>query len=182
MDVFGRSWENYVERIKTNWLNTITENDAVIISGDVSWDMYINEAYEDFRFLNSLPGIKVISKGNHDYWWTTHKKINAFIDDNNFKGFVFLHNNAFLYQGIAVCGCRGWITPKDSNFTKDDKKIYLRELLRLELSIKEGLKFMFGTGIRVSIIRYFLMTTWTLVLYPFILKKIMSKNPSYAVK
>lgn len=136
MDVFGGRWSNYMEKLRNNWIDTINDNDTVIIPGDVSWATYIENAYEDFRYIDKLPGSKIISKGNHDYWWTTSSKLNKYLKANEFESISFLHNNAFLVENLAVCGTRGWKCPGEDDFKKDDEKIYLRETERLELSIK----------------------------------------------
>lgn len=140
MDIFGCDWDNYVNRIFENWSKIVKDEDVVIICGDVSWATYLVEAYNDFKFINSLPGQKVISKGNHDYWWTTLKKLESYVLQEGFNSIHFLHNNAYRYQDVAVCAARGWITPAESSFNEEDDKIYKRELIRLELSINEGRK------------------------------------------
>lgn len=140
MDVFGGRWSNYMEKLKDNWISNVSEKDTVIIPGDVSWATYIDSAYEDFRFIDDLPGKKVISKGNHDYWWTTSSKLNKYLTENNFSTISFMHNNAFELEGVGVCGTRGWKGPGEDDFKKDDEKIYKREIERLELSVKAALK------------------------------------------
>ncbi|AEY64782.1 metallophosphoesterase [Clostridium sp. BNL1100] len=140
MDVFGGRWSNYMEKLKENWIGNVSDNDTVIIPGDVSWATYIDSAYEDFRFIEDLPGKKVISKGNHDYWWTTSSKLNKYLSENNLSTISFMHNNAFELEGVAVCGTRGWKGPGEDDFKKDDEKIYKREIERLELSVKAALK------------------------------------------
>jgi predicted phosphohydrolase len=140
MDIFGGRWSNYMEKIKENWEKTVGEEDSVIIPGDVSWATYIDSAYEDFRYIEELPGKKIISKGNHDYWWTTSSKLNKYLEENDIKTISFMHNNAFMVEGLAVCGTRGWKCPGEDDFKKDDEKIYKREIERLELSIKAALK------------------------------------------
>lgn len=140
MDVFGGRWSNYMEKLKENWISNVSQDDTVIIPGDVSWATYIDSAYEDFRFIEDLPGKKVISKGNHDYWWTTSSKLNKYLTENNLSTITFMHNNAFELEEVAVCGTRGWKGPGEDDFKKDDEKIYKREIERLELSIKAALK------------------------------------------
>ncbi len=139
MDVFGQKWSNYMQRLESNWNDTIRPEDYVIIPGDISWATYLEQAVEDFNFIDSLPGNKIISKGNHDYWWTTHSKLEQFLTGNNFSSIHFMHNNSVKVGNIAVCGTRGWICPGDDGFGADDKKIYNRELQRLDLSIKSAL-------------------------------------------
>jgi predicted phosphohydrolase len=138
MDVFGDRWAGYMDRLEENWRRLVGEDDFVIIPGDISWATYLDEAYEDFNFINRLPGKKIISKGNHDYWWTTASKLNKFLDENGFPSIVFMHNNSFIIEGTAVCGTRGWNIPGEDDFTAEDTKIYQRELQRLELSLKNA--------------------------------------------
>lgn len=138
MDVFGAKWNNHTERIKENWLSVVKENDTVIIPGDLSWGMKTTDAAGDFLFLESLPGKKIISKGNHDYWWQTMKKLSAFLESLNIKSITFLHNNAYLCEDFIICGTRGWFI--DTAYTPEDEKIVNREAERLKLSLNEGLK------------------------------------------
>ena len=140
MDVFGKHWERYMERIKYNWEKEIVDDDYVLIPGDVSWATYLEQIYEDFNFINQLPGIKIISKGNHDYWWSTVSKLEKYVKENNFNTIRFLHNNSFTYKDAVICGTRGWNCPGDEQFSQEDEKIYNRELVRLELSLNQGIK------------------------------------------
>ncbi len=139
MDIF-KSWENYVQRIEENWKKTVRENDTVLLCGDLSWATYLEDTVADFDFLSKLPGKKIISKGNHDYWWTTMSKLNKFLEEKEIKDVVFLNNNAYLYEDVAICAARGWKSPFDKDFSKEDEKIYEREIIRLRLSLEEGLK------------------------------------------
>lgn len=136
MDVFGYRWNNYMERLKINWLKTVSSDDYVIIPGDISWATYLQEAKEDFTFINELPGKKIISKGNHDYWWTTIAKLEKFVTSMEFNTISFMHNNSYNLGQDIVCGTRGWICPGNDDFGKEDEKIYKREVQRLELSLK----------------------------------------------
>ncbi|OPZ89793.1 MAG: Calcineurin-like phosphoesterase [Firmicutes bacterium ADurb.Bin419] len=138
MDIFGERWYNYMERLEQNWLETVGEKDYVIVPGDISWATYLEQAYEDFCFIDKMPGRKIISKGNHDYWWTTLSKLNKFLCVNEFKSISFMHNNSFDIEGITLCGTRGWKCPGDDGFNEEDRKIFDRELLRLELSLKSA--------------------------------------------
>lgn len=133
MDVFGKEWENYMERIKENWNSIVKPEDTVIVSGDISWAMYLEDAIEDFKFINNLPGTKIISKGNHDFWWESLTKLNNFLKENKFDTIKILHNNCIECDDYVICGTRGWI--------EEEKKIFDRELIRLELSLKESEKF-----------------------------------------
>ena len=140
MNIFGERWDNYVEKIEYEWKKCVKEDDFVIINGDFSWAMYLKEAVNDFQFISKLPGKKIISKGNHDYWWETLKKMNEFLEENNFHDITFLHNNAVLCGEVAVCAAKGWISPNDKNFKSEDMRLYQRELIRFETSLKEAKK------------------------------------------
>jgi predicted phosphohydrolase len=137
MDVFGCKWTNYEEKIKANWIEKVTDSDTVIIAGDFSWATYLEDSVEDFRFVNNLPGKKIILKGNHDYWWTTLNKMNNFIKENNFKNIFFLHNNFYECEEYLICGTRYW----DYDETYDNEKIFNREIERLTLSINAAMKY-----------------------------------------
>ena len=133
MDIFG-GWENYTERIEKNWNSVVGEDDCVVIPGDISWAMSIEEALPDFEFISRrLRGRKIISKGNHDYWWTTLKKMNGFLQTNGFDNIRILHNNAFEECGIAICGTRGWI---NDDGEPQDELVLLREAGRMDASLK----------------------------------------------
>lgn len=135
MTVFGGAWENYVEKIKEGF-SGITPEDTCVICGDITWSMDLEGAREDFSFIHSLPGHKIILKGNHDYWWTTASKAYKFFEENGFDSLDVLNNNYFpIGEDIAVCGTRGWFYEVD-NGTAHDKKIMLREIGRLETSLK----------------------------------------------
>lgn len=136
MDIFGVRWDNYVEKIEYEWKKNVKEEDFVIVNGDFSWATYLSEALRDFQFIEALPGKKLISKGNHDYWWETITKMNAFLEENDIKSVTFMQNNAILCDAVAVCGAKGWISPADKAFKKEDEKFYRRELIRLEASLK----------------------------------------------
>lgn len=136
MDVF-RGWQNHTEKIEANWKRLVKNDDTVVIGGDISWAISLEEATADFCFIDSLPGEKIILKGNHDYWWSTVKKINEFLQKNKFNTIKILHNNTYSDGNIAICGTRGWIY--DSGATKDIKVIS-RECGRLEASIESAVK------------------------------------------
>jgi predicted phosphohydrolase len=104
--------------------------------GDFSWATYLPEAIPDFAWLESLPGKKIMSKGNHDYWWTTQRKLDAFFAENGIGSVRILHNNAILAGEYAICGTRGWKSPGDEDFSPEDRKIFLREQERLKLSMQ----------------------------------------------
>jgi len=136
MNVFGRNWDNYEEKMRANWNKLVKDDDYVLVCGDISWATYIEEAKLDFEYIASLNGTKIISKGNHDYWWTTAAKQKKFLEENKIDKIMFLHNNSYvLPDGTAVCGSRGWFS-EDMHKAAEDEKIYDRELIRLELSLK----------------------------------------------
>ncbi|MDF2524047.1 MAG: Calcineurin-like phosphoesterase, partial [Clostridiales bacterium] len=128
MDIFGDRWINYMKKLKDNWEQVVKEEDSVIITGDISWATYLEQAVEDFRFIEALPGDKVISKGNHDYWWSTASKLDTFRTENNLSSIRFMHNNSYKLENIILCGTRGWKCPGDEDFSAEDRKIYDREL------------------------------------------------------
>ncbi len=138
MDIFGDAWGDYTQKIEANWQSIIKPEDLVIIPGDVSWATYIEDAYEDFKFINNLNGKKVILKGNHDYWWTTLSKMNKFLAENNFDTIQILNNTAVGFENAAICGTRGWWYKDEQS--GDDEKILDREKLRLVLALEEAVK------------------------------------------
>lgn len=138
MEVFGLAWDNYINRIYDNWHTAIGKDDTVLIGGDISWAMHLDDCFKDFEFLNSLPGNKLLFKGNHDYWWESATKMKAFAQRHNFSTISFMQNNAVIIEDCLITGSRGWVLPGDPGFGSDDDKIYKRELLRLELSLKSG--------------------------------------------
>lgn len=131
MELFGDNWSNYENRIFENWKNTVKDEDLVLIAGDISWAMTIDEAYKDLSRIEKLPGKKVLIKGNHDYWWSSLKKIN----DLNLKSIYFLQNNSYCYENVDIVGTRGW---ENCNEFSDTINVYTRELMRLELSIQSS--------------------------------------------
>ena len=134
MEVFGVGWENYVERLKEGF-SEVREEDTVILCGDLSWGMSLQEAEKDFAFLDhELPGEKWILKGNHDYWWGTANKMNSFFQEKGFTRLHILHNNCALYGENALCGTRGWFF--EENGSPHWEKVFNRELIRLEASLK----------------------------------------------
>lgn len=133
MDVFGGGWLGYVEKLKEGF-SQISPEDTVVLCGDLSWGMSLEEAREDFAFLNELPGRKVMLKGNHDYWWNTASKMNKFFQENGFDTLNILHNNCILYGDVALCGTRGWFYEEDRG--EHSAKVFNRELMRLEASLK----------------------------------------------
>ena len=137
MDIF-RGWQNYVERLTENWNSTVFDDDTVVIPGDISWAMRIEDTETDFRFINDkLNGNKILLKGNHDYWWATLGKMDKFLADKGFDRIKILNNNAYLAENICVVGTRGWI---NDGTEEADAKVLAREEGRLRMSASEGLK------------------------------------------
>lgn len=136
MNIFGTNWEDYEEKIKEDWLKKVTKEDYIILPGDFSWAMYLEETTKDFEFINQLPGKKILLKGNHDYWWTTVTNMRKFLKENNFENIDFLHNNSYEIEGKIIVGTRGWILSEEP----EDKRLTKREADRLELSIINGIK------------------------------------------
>lgn len=131
MDTF-EGWQNYTQKLETNWNKVVAENDDVLIAGDISWAMNFDELVADFQFLEKLNGNKIILKGNHDYWWNTVSKMNKFLLENEFKTIKFLYNNSYDCEGVSVCGTRGWML---ENEDEDNERILLREIGRLKRSL-----------------------------------------------
>jgi predicted phosphohydrolase len=138
MDVFGENWENYTQKIHDNWMNTVSDNDTVILCGDTSWGMNLTEALPDFEFLENLPGKKILLKGNHDYWWNSVKKMKDFFAEHNLFSFDILHNNDYVFDNIGIAGTRGWFYGESSSDAEDAKIIH-REAERLKFSIEKAL-------------------------------------------
>jgi len=132
MNVFGDKWNNYEEKIKDDWLSKVKDDDYVILAGDISWAMYLEEATKDFEFINNLPGKKIILKGNHDYWWETVTKLNTFLKENKFNSIMFLHNNFIDVGDYLICGTRYWAETEGY----DNEKVFNREITRAKLSLK----------------------------------------------
>lgn len=150
MDSFP-GWNDYVSRIEKNWNKLVTDDDTVVIAGDISWAMNFDELRADFEFLNNLKGTKIIIKGNHDYWWNTLKKMNEFIEQNHFDTIKILFNNSYTVDGVSVCGSRGWMFEGED---EHDEKVLNREVGRLKLSLDSA-----ETDNRVVFLHYPPITT-----------------------
>ncbi len=132
MGIFGKNWENHDLKIKENWGKNVSSEDLVLIPGDFSWGMNLEDIKQDIEYLNKLPGKKLLLRGNHDYWWTSSKKMKEFFPDN----IKFIQNDHYqVNEELYVCGTRGWSVPGEKGFTPEDEKIYQRELSRLRLSL-----------------------------------------------
>lgn len=147
MEIFGDNWKEHYKKIKLDWESKVKVDDLVLLPGDFSWAIDLKGNLEEFKYLEELPGKKILLKGNHDYWWNSLSKMNKFLEENDIKSIGFLHNNSYLFQDYIIVGTRGW---EDSN-TEDDLKILKRERLRLELSLKDGVsKYGSDKGIIVN--------------------------------
>ena len=133
MDIFGGAWGGYVEKLVAGF-RVVGPEDTVVLCGDLSWWMSLQEAEPDFAFLHTLPGKKIFLKGNHDYWWETTTKMTRFFAERGFSDFSVLHNNCFFYQGVALCGTRGWFLDEEKK--GHNEKMMRREVIRLETSLK----------------------------------------------
>ena len=133
MDIFGENWKGHEEKIKQDWINKVKNQDLVILPGDFSWSTYLKDTYDDFNYLNSLPGKKLLLKGNHDYWWTTLKSMRKFLEENDFQNIDFIFNNAYEFENYIFAGTRGWSQTEEEN-----ERFLNRETQRLELSLKQA--------------------------------------------
>lgn len=146
MDIFP-GWEGYVSRLRSGF-SRLTDADTCVLCGDSSWGMDLDGCLEDFRFIDSLPGQKIVLKGNHDYWWNTAAKIEAFFAKNEINTIKILHNNSYQVDYKWICGTRGWmVAPPESQ--GHDAKIMQRELMRLEASLKTA-----GEGEKICFLHY----------------------------
>ena len=132
MDVFGGNWVGYMDKIREDWNKKVTDEDLVLIGGDISWAMNIEDAKKDIESFADLKGKKVLIKGNHDYWWSGIGKVRDMLPPN----FYALQNDSIRFNGVVICGSRCWSVPGSPDFKEQDRKIYLREIERLKLSFK----------------------------------------------
>lgn len=131
MEVFGEHWRNHKEKVAANWQNTVTAQDTVIVCGDISWAMTLEEAAQDLDWLAQLPGRKLLLRGNHDYWWSSLTRLREALPE----GMYALQNDAMTLEGITFCGSRGWTCPQSAGDTENER-LYARELLRLRMSLE----------------------------------------------
>jgi len=135
MDIFGPAWDNYIENVFADWREKVGDEDIVLLAGDYSWAMNLEDTKKDFELVSSLPGKKIIIRGNHDYWWKSISAVRAFLPES----FYAIQNDALKFGNIVVCGTRGWVVPDKGELSAEDDKIYKREVIRLELTLKEAL-------------------------------------------
>lgn len=136
MDIFGGTWVGYMDKLKEGF-SQIADSDTTVLLGDLSWALGLEQASDDFAWINKIPGKKIILKGNHDYWWSTASKFYNFCDDNGFHDMYILNNNHYVYNDWAICGTRGWFFEEERS-GKHDEKVFKRELIRLEASLKSA--------------------------------------------
>jgi len=133
MDIFGYNWINHEEKIMENWSNAVSQDDLVLVPGDISWAIKLEDAKTDLLKIDKLPGLKIVGKGNHDYWWATSNKL----DMLGLKTIKFLKNNSYEYKDAIVCGTRGWDSMEEHSKEVSNEKIFLRELSRFKLSLEQ---------------------------------------------
>ena len=159
MEVFGNRWQNYIEKIHKNWLKVITDNDTVIIPGDISWALTIEDCLADIKWIDALPGRKIIMKGNHDFWWSTLSKMRRFFAENSITSIDFLYNNAIEVENYIVAGSRGWFVDKtvqpSTSVNADYAKIVNREVIRLRLSLQAAKRLSDSTGKEIIVFFHF---------------------------
>lgn len=158
MEVFGKRWKNYIQKIRDNWQRVVSDSDTVILPGDISWGLATSDALDDLLFLESLPGTKIIMKGNHDFWWSTVSKLNKFFEENNIRTIKLLNNNALEVENYIVAGSRGWFTDKSMQNVEEDvdyDKIINREAIRLRMSLNEAVKLRRDTDREVVVFLHF---------------------------
>ena len=148
MDMFGSGWENHAERLKSAWLQMVDDDDIVLIPGDISWGLRLEEAMTDIEWLHQLPGTKLISKGNHDLWWSRIHYMNSLYDD-----IIFLQNDCYYlhHENIVICATRGWPYPGSDEYSEHDEKIYNRELQRLRLGLDAAKQLAPGADLIVAL-------------------------------
>ena len=150
MDIFGEHWENHDKKIKDNWIKKVNEKDLVVLPGDFSWAMRLEDTIQDFKYLSELPGKKLLLKGNHDYWWNTLKKMREYLKENKFENIDFIQNNYYEHENIIITGTHGWII----NSKEEDMKILRREKLRLEMEL-EAIKKQYGNEKEVIVFMHY---------------------------
>jgi len=135
MDIFGPEWVGHAEKLQKNWNETITNEDTIVIAGDISWGLRLGQAMADLEWIHNLPGTKVLIKGNHDLWWTSINTLTKLYED-----IIFIQNHAYISEkeNYAICGTRGWICPGTVGYDEHDNKIYEREQIRLKFSLEEA--------------------------------------------
>ena len=137
MEIYGPLWHDHVNRLHNYWIDMISHDDTVVLPGDISWGLKLNEALPDLEWVDKLPGKKVIFKGNHDLWWNGITKLNQM-----FNTITFIQNTSYYCEGVYLCGSRGWLTPDNDDFTNQDERVYKREVLRVKSSLDDAMRKM----------------------------------------
>ena len=143
MEKFGPRWTDYISKLQKNWTAIVKETDTVIVPGDISWSLKLEDSLPDLKFLDSLPGTKLIGKGNHDFWWATATKMKSFFEANELHSIQLLHNNAYALEDCIVCGTRGWFVEENQQITVgsvDYFRIVNRDVVRLRMSLDAAAK------------------------------------------
>ena len=150
MEIFGNRWQGYISKIQKNWQRVVTDDDTVIIPGDISWALTMEDSLADLKWIDALPGKKIIMKGNHDFWWSTVSKMQRFFCENCINSIDILYNGAKEVENYIVAGSRGWFVDKTFQLSKsvnvDHAKIVNREVIRLKISLDEAKKLSEETG------------------------------------
>lgn len=158
MEVFGKRWKNYIQKMRDNWQRVVSDADTVIIPGDISWGLATSDALDDLLWLESLPGNKIVMKGNHDFWWSTASKLNKFFEENDIKTIKLLNNNALEVENYIVAGSRGWFTDRSMQNVEEDvdyDKIVNREAIRLRMSLNEAVALRGDTDREIVVFLHF---------------------------
>ena len=159
MEVFGQRWASYMDRLVINWKRLVTDDDTVIVPGDISWALSLDEATSDLKLLDSLPGKKILGKGNHDFWWCTMKKHREHFEKHGIKTLSFLFNNAHETDDFIIAGTRGWFFDEKGSANLPNKtdfaKLTAREELRLETSLKEASELSQKSGKEILVFMHF---------------------------
>ena len=157
MEIFGARWTNHMETLRRNWNAVVEPGDTVVLPGDISWALRLEDSLEDFRYLNALNGQKLVGKGNHDFWFSTRTKIETFWKEHGLDTLHILYNNAYLTDTCVVCGTRGWFVEEGQQNTKDEvdyAKIVNREVLRLRMSLSEAVRLRDADGRGLPIVPF----------------------------
>lgn len=159
MEIFGDKWKDYTQKIYKNWTRIVADGDTVVIPGDISWALSLERSIHDLKWIDSLPGKKVIMKGNHDFWWSTVTKMKRFFDENDILTINILHNNAIEADEYILAGSRGWFVDKSVQPTKaltvDYEKILNREKIHLRMSLEEAKKIQLNSDKEILVFFHF---------------------------
>jgi len=150
MNIFGDRWQGYMQKLEKNWKLAVKEEDTVVIPGDISWALKLEDSLDDMKFLDALPGKKILGKGNHDFWWATLSKMNEFFVKNEIKSISFLYNDAMICEGHILAGSRGWYADETIQKTVGEveyAKIVNREVIRLKMSLDKATALQKETGL-----------------------------------